>query len=359
MPPLARAIAILVACVAPAALAQDCASPVSPAAFQSAFNAIAVQPTNQKKLERATELVSGSCLLAAQVKSIALLFSEDAYRYEFCALAFRHTYDRVNFYEVYDTFQAVSIVFRLHDQVAATRGPDTPPAPAPAPEPTFHPCSYPSPEKYTGKRGCEGPPVGDDVFLPIARNVFRQPTDEARLVAIQVAAEQRALSMAQLMKLASLVNVEHLRLRALVGSFARVYDQGNYAAASALFATPHLQAEWTTHAKAILAAPPPAPPPPARTSDADFGAILREVREATFKDEKLRILRLATKDRWFGVEQIRTFSREFPFGDAKIAVFKLLHPRCTERDDYYKLLNELTFESEKEELTRFLKGAGK
>lgn len=347
--------------------AQDCQNPMSPAAFQKGFNLIAAQQTNQKKLDRANDLLKDGCLMAAQVKNIAVLFTEDGHRLEFCEAAYLHTYDRVNFYDVYDAFAAVSFAFRLHDRVAAlARGggaaapPSAPPPPvAASADPVFPRLAYPPVADYDGRIGCDGPAVTEDVFMHVARGVFGQPTDEAKLVGIQIASEQHCLAFAHVMKLASLVQSENLRLKALVSSFPRVYDQARFAPGAGLFATPQLQSEWLTYAKGYLAPPAPPAKSPCEVSEKDFKGIIKEMADKRFHDEKLAMLHLIAKDRCFSVAQIRAMSQQFPFGEQKLKVFKSLHATCTDPKNYYKLLDELTFASEKDELTRFLKDAGR
>lgn len=348
--------------------AQNCNSPVSNVIFQSNFNQIAIQSSNQLKLDKSLAFVNNHCLMAAQIKNIALLFSEDSYRLEFCKVAYLHLYDKANFYDVYDAFSTFSNAFRLNDFVHQTEANSTASTATtttstvvqaqvntkPA-EPTFPNYAYPSVLYYKGHMGCSGPVISENVFGNIVKRVYAQPTEESKSVAIQQSYEQNCLSMAHMMKLCHLVQSENLRLRILMNSFSRIYDQDHYQSPIVLFSSTELQNEWTTYASAYLAPPPPV----CETSDADFKKILEALKAKHFSDEKFNTLELASKNKCFTVTQIKTISKEFSFGSEKLKAFKMLYAKCNNKDDYYMLIDELTFPSEKEDLSEFIRNDGK
>ncbi|HEU4716819.1 MAG TPA: DUF4476 domain-containing protein [Bacteroidia bacterium] len=341
--------------------AQDCQDPVSPAVFQSNFNVIAVQHTNQKKLEQADLFVNSNCLTAAQVKNIAQLFTDDSYRLDFCKNAYLHTFDRVNFYDVYDTFTKFSYAFRLNDYIheldsnTASNTTTVTVNPPPHAAPVFPNYSYPAIAAYNGKKGCAGPVISDDAFNNIAQNVFSQPTDESKVVAIQSASNANCLSFAMIMKLSSLVGNESLRLSVMENTFSKVFDLENYPSGTQLFTDNNNQAAWLNYAKNTLT-PPPAP---CVTSDADFNTVLASVHSKPFDNDKMSTLQLAAKDRCFSVAQIRKLAAEFAFSDAKLKVFKMLYAKCNDQQDYYQCLDDLTFSTEKDDLSNFIKNGGK
>ncbi|CAN5418887.1 hypothetical protein BH09BAC5_BH09BAC5_17950 [soil metagenome] len=337
--------------------AQDCINPVSSVVYQSNFNQIAVQQTNQKKLDKANEFVKNNCISAAQVKNLAQLFTDDIYRLEFCKVAYFHTFDRINFYDVYDAFSSFSNAFRLHDFIQANAVVVTtnPNPPTSNPNPVFPAYVYPSIANYNGPKGCNGPVISDDAFKLIAQNVFQQPTDESKLVAIQNASNMNCMSFAMMMKLTSLVNNEALRLNILENTFSKVFDQNNYNSGAVLFAEQNNQNNWIGFAQNFLIPPLP----PCITNDADFKSVLNNVQAKHFDNEQMDVILLAAKDRCFSVAQIRTFSKEFPFGEDKMKLFKSLYAKCNDQSNYYQLVDELTFQTEKTELTNFINSGGK
>jgi hypothetical protein len=335
------------------AYGQNCQNPINAATFQTGFNSIAVQQGDQAKLVRATRFVGDKCLRATQVKNIALLFNNDSVRLEFCKTAYPHTFDPANFYDVYDAFHAFSYALRLYNYVEQYATPTVPNTPTL--DPVFPNYAYPDTLRYVGPKGCVGPAMGEAAFKLAARNIFAQPTDESKLVAIQTVADQNCLTFAQSMKIAALMQTNNFKLRALMYMFPKVYDQGHYQSGVVLFNDTPSQNEWLNYAKLYLTPPPPS----CLVSETDLQGVIQAIRQKRFTDEQLSILSVAGKDRCFTVAQIKTISKEFTFGSEKLKVFKMLYERCNDKENYFKLVDELSFNSEKEELKTFINNGGK
>lgn len=338
---------------------QNCQNPVSAPVYQNNFNKIAMMRTDPAKLEGANAFLASNCVLSSQVKNIAMLFSTDSFRILFCREAYFHTNDVSNFYHVYDAFTSFSSALRLYDYVSkvpVTTLTTNPNVITTAPVgPVFPLYIYPGTDCQTSNRGCPGPVVTDAVFKAISENVFKQPTDESRLVAIETASNGNCLSMAQMMKLTSLITSEDLRMRVLKSTFPRVYDQEHYPSAAILFAGRPNQDLWNAYAKAYLT-PPPAP---CLVKDNDFNVLLQQIKDKRFTDEKLNAVTLMSKDRCFNTTQLKAIAKEFPFGDEKLKVFKMFYAKCPDQNNYYQLVDELAFSSEKENLSNFIKNGGK
>jgi hypothetical protein len=342
--------------------AQDCKNPISGTTFQTWFNEVAVMPTNEAKLAKALGFLNNSCVLSTQVKAMSQLFTDDNIRYEYCKEGYQHTFDRANFFEVYDAFTKFSVALRLYDftqniKTPATVSPVIPKTiitntttPAQA-EVSFPNYTYPVYQTYKGKKGCPGPVISEIVFKPIAQNVFKQPTDESKVVAIQSAAEKNCLSFSMAMKLISLVKDENQRFETMIVVFPKLYDLENYDAAKVLFPTELLKTEWSKYAKAALTPPVSA----CSVNDKDFTVILKDLEKQVFPDNKMSMFNTLSKDRCFSTEQVKAIAKQFNFGDKKLAVMKAAYAKCTDRANYYKLTEELTFSAEKEELQNFIK----
>ena len=344
---------------------QDCQNPISNANFKTAFNLIASQATDQKKLERSLELVDKNCLMSAQIKNISVLFLEDSYRLDFGRAAYQATFDRVNFFDVYDAFTSLSFALRLYDHTQSQQPFKRPmpprdvlPKDEPAKEvlpPKFAEIVYPSTLKYEGNKGCDGPVHDQAGFNTLAIQVAAQPSDESKHVAIINAANEFCLGMGQLMKLTSLINSEKLKLNTLNESFSKIYDQDNFLSARALFTSVDLQNQWRKSAEFALAPPPPV----CAVQEVDMKSILKSVQAKNFPNEKLDLISAIKKDRCFNVAQIRTLSKEFPHDSNKLEAMKLLYANCPDQPDYYKLVDELSFAFMREDLTKFIKTGGK
>ena len=347
-------------------IAQNCANPMSNVVFQSGFNLIASQATNQKKLDRSLEFIAKSCLMSAQIKNIAVLFTDDSYRFEFCRAAYLSTFDQVNFFDVYDAFTSFSYSFRLYDYTRNSQQIILPimekpiGIPVELPKepvvPKFANLVYPSIGSYIGNKGCEGPVADDATFNARAIQVASQPTDEAKFIAIQLSTEEACFSLAHVMKLTSLIVAEKIRLNTLMETFPRIYDQDHYMSGRGLFNSTDLQNQWVASAQFALAPPVSSV---CSVEEPDMKAVLKSVQAKNFPDEKLKLLSVIKKDKCFNVAQIITFSKEFPFDKDKLDAIKMLYDGCPDKPNYFKLMDQLSFAYLRDELAEFIKSDGK
>ncbi|HTF06277.1 MAG TPA: DUF4476 domain-containing protein [Bacteroidia bacterium] len=339
------------------ASAQNCINPVSTAIYQSNFNQIAIVRSDAAKLEKANAFVKNNCVMADQVKNIALLFSADSVRMIFCQEAWHHTYDSDNFFVVYDAFTAFSWALRTYDYVSHQPKKKVvavlvDPVPPVILSPVYPVLDYPDTMRITAAKGCAGPVITEVQLKAIGDNVFRQPTDESKVVAIEQAANANSLSMTHIIKLTSLVSSQDLRLSVLKSTFPRVYDQEHYPFAAALLFTQPLKDQWMAFASAYVT-------PPCVVTEQQFKPLIDEIRALSFPADKLNKITLMAKDRCFNVAQIKTFSREFSFDNDKMKLFKMCYDKCPDKNNYYQLVPELGFSSEQEELRRFINADGK
>lgn len=345
------------------AIAQDCKVAMNSTGFQTVFTQIATQQGDELRFSKAITMLNGNCYAAAQVKTIAQIFADENYKLDYCKLSYNYIVDKENYFEVFDAFTKFSSAIRLYDYLysvnavinvnTATNGTNytnTSNNSTTNYTPVFHNLNYPTYLNYKGKTGCPGPAIGDNDFLTLATDVNKQPTDESKYTAAIFASESKCLNMAQVMKLAMLITSESVRYKLLTQTFHRVYDMENYEYAKVVLTSAQFQNDWTAYCKVYLTPPPPV----CMVSDADFKSVMESVKNQRFSDEKISTFKLAGKDRCFNVNQVKEVSKQFTFGSEKLEVFKFAYAKCTNRQDYYKLMDELTFSSEKDELKKFM-----
>lgn len=338
--------------------AQRCRSAVSADVFQQTFNQVAVMRGDAPKQTRTVEFVNANCVSSLQVKSLAQLFTSDSVRLIFCKTAYARVTDTAEFFVVYDAFQSFSYAIRLYDYTQHYKAPTgqviATPRPGP-PQPTgavFPNWSYPDTVRHSGNKGCAGPIIGDAAFQSIADNVHRQPTEESKIVAIESASAGNCLSLAQLMKLSSLLVNEDNRMRVLKNCFPRVYDQEHYASAAVVFSTQPKQQEWNAFATAYLT-------PPCVVSDEAFAPLLKQISDKSFPNEKITLIKMMANDRCFNTSQLKKISEQFTSDGDRMEVFKYCYAKCPDKQNYYQLADQLTFSTNKQELNRFIKAGGK
>jgi hypothetical protein len=340
-----------------ASFAQNCVTPVSNNVYQQNYSLIASRPSEQMKLDQAIAFTATNCLTSNQVKLIALLFNTENSRLDFCKLSYHTVTDKENFYDVYDAFQQFSTAFKLHDFVLEQKGkytgtPIPNPVPVTVPAPTvsltFPNYNYPSYINYNGPTGC-GTPLSEGEFLELAKTVDQQKGDNEKLIAASIIAAENCLSMAQAMKLASMLGGEVMANKFLFKSFEYIHDQGNYPSAKQCFTSSVIQGEWMVFCQEYLT-------PPCAVNDADFGSMLKKIDDASFADDQLNIVKALNSNHCFSTAQVRKIMDEFSFPQNKLDVAEILYPKCSDRENYYQLKGQFSFPTYESEFQDMISG---
>lgn len=346
-----------------ASYAQNCTNPVNYTVFQQKLNQVAMAGNDQNKLNIASPFAGNTCMTSNQVMLLSSQFVSDAYRLEFCKVAWSHTSDPVNFYDVYDSFNSFSYALRLRDFISGTGHTGGTSNPIEVEEPVSQPhvfpmLSYPTTINYQGQTGCSTP-LTDHDFAILVENVVKQPTDESKLIAAQTMASTHCLTMAQLMKVATLFEVENFALQFMESAFWSTYDLENYNFAAAVFTNSTYQNNWRNFCVTQLTPVEVVPEEPVITCDvsaADFGPMKASVNDASFADDKKSTIRVLNNDNCFSTAQINQLVSSFSFPRDKMEMVKLLHGKCTDKKNYYKLKSVFTFSSDQNAFMEWLQG---
>lgn len=86
----------------------------------------------------------------------------------------------------------------------------------------------------------------------------------------------------------------------------------------------------------------------------DFDNLKKAIAHEAFSDDKLRVAKSAAKNKRFSVSQVKEIARMFPFSSERLAFSKAAYANCFDKQNYYEVMEVLTFSSEKEELEAFL-----
>ena len=89
-------------------------------------------------------------------------------------------------------------------------------------------------------------------------------------------------------------------------------------------------------------------------SPSEFTSVRGQVNSIAMDKEKLSFLQMMTKDRCFKTEQIIQLSQLFSFSSNKLSFFKDAYLTVLDPQLYYSVLQELTFSSERNELSNFM-----
>lgn len=90
-------------------------------------------------------------------------------------------------------------------------------------------------------------------------------------------------------------------------------------------------------------------------NDKQYQDALKAIQSKPFKDEKMDMALLVTKDKCLTNEQIRGVAKQFGFEDQTLAFIKHAYDKALEKETYYQLESVFTFSSSKAAFNKFLK----
>jgi len=86
----------------------------------------------------------------------------------------------------------------------------------------------------------------------------------------------------------------------------------------------------------------------------DFTNLKRTAQSQRFESEKLMVVKQALSVNYFTVSQVKELMQLFTYDESKLEIAKLAYERTVDRENYYRVNEELTYSSSKEELNKFL-----
>jgi len=105
-------------------------------------------------------------------------------------------------------------------------------------------------------------------------------------------------------------------------------------------------------------APQAGPAPPQAISAGAFAALLRQVTEASFEQEKLSAIELAAGGNNFDCQQVGQLVAAFSFPDAQLKAIGLTAARIIDPGNSFAILERFTFPNDKKKAQRLLANAG-
>ena len=101
--------------------------------------------------------------------------------------------------------------------------------------------------------------------------------------------------------------------------------------------------------------PEPIPVPLCEVSAQDMAEIKDLVKSATFKDSMEKQAKMMVKSKQcFRADQIVDLLSVFSYDDSKLSVAKYAFDYCVDTQNYYRVVNSFSFDSYKNDLTKFI-----
>lgn len=323
--------------------------------YKKYYDIFYAQPNDKQRITETKTWIGDYYLTSAQVKNLAQAFYSDEERLAFAMMAYPMVVDKENFYEVYDVFAYFSTVFRLHDFIHGLN------AAQPA-NPTnnlvFPNLNYPNWSNYQGPRGCTAP-VADEDFMYLANQVANEPNEQSRLDIARDITRQNCMAVADIMRIASLLQMEPNRLKYFKSVHNYAFDVLNFEACTQLLSQPSLKNELLDYLHETL--PPhgndPMPPViPCLVSPIDFDQIKASIQKQSFNNTRLTLgKQIVSAKKCFTALQIKELTKLFDFESSKLEFAKYAFDYCIDFENYYLVTESFDFESSKSDLLKYIK----
>lgn len=320
--------------------------------FRQKHKSLSMQKNEGSKLQLANSIINNNCLTADQVKRIALLFVNDDYRLDFAIKAYDNTVDKENFYYVYDAFVNFSSVFMLHDQVNQGNYHDNDEyyPNQPGWDDKFAQLNYPDYNNYRGPSNCNFP-INENDFRRLTRQVNQNTNEQNKLNMLMQMVENNCMSVSQIMKIATLLDNEYNRMTLVKRAIPSIYDLANLQFGMQLFTLAQTRNEYNR-----LLQQNNSGPQQCQVSDIQLREMIQLIKKQNMDNAKLSQAKtIMQSNPCFLTGQVREIMRAFNFDNGKLDLAKFALEFTLDRENYYKLVDEFTFSTTKEDFNNFLK----
>jgi hypothetical protein len=347
-----------------------CLTPMGNVAFQQSLRTITSITNPAQRLSKATAIVRSNCLSTIQVGEVMRLFNNDDQKLSIASSSLNAITDYGNVYFLMDEFAHFSTAFMFYDQLMRGTPPVTQvpvpiveplvvvPPPAPAPVMTFPVLNYPAVNMYSGPRNCDAYLAEND-FLVFAQDIFNRQGENLRMDASLSLVSRTCLSVAQAMKIATLLSLENNRMEFLKAAYNRIFDEANYDQAQQVFNHQPNKFAFAEFLKRLAALPPPPvvqPPAPCVVSSEQF-RMLRETlaREGSSSSRVVIAKNQIPAMKCFSSQQMKEILNLYPSSSDRLDVAKFAFQYVTDKDNYFLTVSSLfNSSSDRENLSNFV-----
>lgn len=243
----------------------------------------------------------------------------------------------------------------------------------------FPDLNYPEYNGYKGKRNCDLP-MAEAIFTPLARQVFNTPDEAQKMLFALEVLKDNCLSVAQIMKLGSLLGEENNRLNFLKKAAPYVYDLMHYGQATQILKTDGATNDFLRFARQQRqnggnsnhsnnnnhgqnnnnnnnSNPTHITNTPCLSaiSDAEYKALRRQVRRIFTNDLKVATAqRMIRKYRCLNVKQVKGILRLFHYENTSLRIAKFAYDYTVDKRNYMTLKRFFKLPSNRSSFTYFV-----
>jgi len=192
--------------------------------------------------------------------------------------------------------------------------------------------------------------------MMMALQIANQKYEPGRMLIASQMVQNNCLSVAQVMKFASLLEMESNRLSFAKTAYAGTYDIGNYRMIGQVFTYNPYKADLEAFIQSQHGTIVP-PPPPCMVTAADLADICASIRKQNFNSTRITIARQIIQAKGcFTSRQVLDLVKLFDFEDSRLEIAKFAFAYTMDKENYYVVNDGFSFESSKTELSKFIAG---
>jgi len=346
----------------------NCVTPLSGQQFQQLRRNVLGVQASQQKYQNALNIVNGNCITTVQLIDLMGLFANDAERLDIAVAGMNHVTNQQDFYDVLNAFANFSTAFHLYDyvtgrnQVQVEELPVLVPLPV-IPQLSFPQLNYPDVYSYNGKGNCNTSLAEND-FLVYAQEINFINNDQQRFDRSFLLAKNNCLSTAQAMKLATLLNLETLRMQVLKTAYDRVYDEGNFGFAEQVFnhgPNKAALADFIAQRRRLAAQQQVVVPPPCLVSDAEFKMVKEPLARESSSITRVSIAKAQIPNyRCYTSSQMKEIVALFTSSIDRLDIAKFAYDFVSDKQSYFYAVSPLFSSSiDRESLSAYIVSKGR
>jgi hypothetical protein len=169
--------------------------------------------------------------------------------------------------------------------------------------------------------------------------------DDKRNELLESHASGHRYTCAQVVRVAKLFSFDEGKLKAIGLVNARIVDRKNFVRLYDVFSFDSARDELRKLERQF---PADAGAAPTACPDVELEEILARLRKASFDDGRAKTLESAATERGFTCAQVVQLVKTFSFGDGQVNAVRILNPRIVDRQNFFKIYDAFTFDSDKD-----------
>lgn len=198
-------------------------------------------------------------------------------------------------------------------------------------------------------------PVSDDDFAKLLTSLQSQSLDDGKVSFIKLISHTNAFTCDQVRQILRELSFDQGREQAAVILYPRVTDPKNFFTVFEVFTFDQARSSVNKRLKLDRPAKPLAVRPGEPVSDEEFSKLMASMKSSSMDEGKLAFVRVIAHGRSFRCDQASQLLKEFTFDADRVHAAVALHPRLSDPQNFYRVLEVFTFDTGRQAVLKRLK----